>query len=299
MKKTLTSLCITLIMMCICGYANAHDDTTHVNIITPGGHNNEFLNNDDPKADTVQVTDFNIEVQEITLSVGESLQLHVNPSSVKVRWVEGSWDLLSNPVLHVDCNGLVTALKAGESYVAAESYADGNVRSNAHVTVLNQGTVKTGNKQFEPTRECDWEDVKFTLTNDGRFIAQGAFYGSGAKTNQLNYKVTDQCIFMWFEIDYADSTKSFYPQPFVLDICDCNAPAYNIYFNNSAQVVESSRSFANYAISRGSAAGGTTNTDNIFFKDDEGLIFDLNGHILQSVPEKGSYIQSGRMYYRY
>ena len=299
MNKAITLTGSTLAMMCVCIFANAQEDTTHVNIITPNEHNNEIWINDDTKADTTQVEDFTIEEQNITLSVGESLQLHVNPSSANVRWFQGAWDLSANPILVVDQNGLITALKAGESYVAVESTVDGNVRKQAQVTVLDKGSVKTGNKQFEPTKECQWEEVKFTLTNNGNFIAQGVFYGSGAKSNQLNYLVTDQCIFMWFDIDYADSTKNFYPQPFTLEISDCNALAYNIYFNNSTQVVENSRSFANYAIKRGASTGGTTQTDNILIKNDDGLIYDLNGHILISVPEKGSYIQNGKIYYNY
>ena len=299
MKKAITLTGSTLAMMCVCIFANAQEDTTHVNIITPNEHNNELWINDDTKADTTQVEDFTIEEQNITLSVGESLQLHVNPSSANVRWVQGAWDLSANPILVVDQNGLITALKAGESYVAVESTVDGNVRKQAPVTVLNQGSVKTGNKQFEPTKECQWEEVKFTLTNNGNFIAQGVFYGSGAKSNQLNYLVTDQCIFMWFDIDYADSTKNFYPQPFTLEISDCNALAYNIYLNNSTQIVETSRSFASYAIKRGSSTGGTTQTDNILIKNDNGLIYDLNGHMLISVPEKGSYIQNGKIFYNF
>ena len=278
MKKAITFTGSTLAMMCICIFANAQEGT---------------------KSDTTQVEDFTIEEQNITLSVGESLQLHVNPSSANVRWFQGAWDLSANPILVVDQNGLITALKAGESYVAVESTVDGNVRKQAPVTVLNQGSVKTGNKQLEPTKECQWEEVKFTLTNNGSFIAQGVYYGSGAKSNQLNYLVTDQCIFMWFDIDYADSTKNFYPQPFTLEISDCNALAYNIYLNNSTQIVETSRSFASYAIKRGSSTGGTTQTDNILIKNDDGLIYDLNGHILISVPEKGSYIQNGKIFYNF
>ena len=180
--------------------------------------------------------------------------------------------------------------------MAVESTVDGNVRKQAPVTVLNQGSVKTGNKQFEPTKECQWEEVKFTLTNNGNFIAQGVFYGSGAKSNQLNYLVTDQCIFMWFDIDYADSTKNFYPQPFTLEISDCNALAYNIYFNNSTQVVENSRSFANYAIKRGASTGGTTKTDKIFNINDDGLIYNLKGQKLDYIPEHDVYIKDRKIY---
>ena len=123
MKKAITLTGSTLAMMCVCIFANAQEDTTHVNIITPNEHNNELWINDDTKADTTQVDDFTIEEQNITLSVGESLQLHVNPSSANVRWVQGAWDLSANPILVVDQNGLITALKAGESYVPGTSQA--------------------------------------------------------------------------------------------------------------------------------------------------------------------------------
>ena len=235
MKKTLTTLGFTLAMMCVCSYAYAQKDTT-------------------------QVTDFTIDEQNITLMVGESFQLHVNPANAKVKWISGAWDFTVNPVSVVDQNGLVTALKAGKSYVAVESL-DGSSRKQTSVTVLDQGAVRTGCKQFEPTTECEWNDMKFTLTDEGSLIAQGTFYGSGAKNNQLNYTVSDQCIFLWFEIDYSDSTMNFYPQPFTLEINDCNAPAYNIYLNNRTQVLESNNNFASYSIRRGTSTDGTTNTE--------------------------------------
>lgn len=246
MKKAMTTLGFTIAMMCVCANAYA-------------------------QADTTQVTDFTIEEQNITLIVGESFQLHVNPSDAKVRWTSGAWDFTLNPVSVVDQNGLITALKAGTSYFAVESL-DGSSRKQTSVTVLDQGAVRKGSKQFEPTAECEWNDIKFRLTDEGTFIAQGTYYGSGSKGSQLNYMVSDQCIFLWFEIDYSDSTKNFYTQPFTLEIPDCYASAYNIYINNRTQAVESNKSFASYSIRRGSPTVGTTNTESISVKKDDAII---------------------------
>ena len=270
MKKTLTTLGFTLAMMCVCSYAYAQKDTT-------------------------QVTDFTIDEQNITLMVGESFQLHVNPANAKVKWISGAWDFTVNPVSVVDQNGLVTALKAGKSYVAVESL-DGSSRKQTSVTVLDQGAVRTGCKQFEPTTECEWNDMKFTLTDEGSLIAQGTFYGSGAKNNQLNYTVSDQCIFLWFEIDYSDSTMNFYPQPFTLEINDCNSPAYNIYINNRTQVIESNSRFASYSIRRGTSTDGTTKTERIGIKTDDNIIYNLKGQKLEYVPENEPYIKDGVIY---
>ena len=215
------------------------------------------------QSDTLQVTDFTLEEQNITLKIGESRQLHVNPANAEVIWME-SWGLAYDPVSIVDNNGLVTALRAGNSIVHVENKG-ASVMRYCQVTVADEGSVRKDKKSFDPTDECEWKDVSFSLTNDGTFIVDGTYYGSGAQTNYLNYIVTDQCIFLWFEINYEDSTKMFYPQPFSLELKDCNAGEYNIYLNNRTHVLQSQDGFVKYAIRRGSStiSGQGTGTINI------------------------------------
>ena len=243
--------------------------------------------------DTTQVEDFTLTKQSITLNIGESYQLYVSPANANVRWFS-SQSFVDNPVALVDENGLVTAVRAGQAYAAAES-KDGSIRRQCQITVTQNGSIKTGNKKFSPVNESVWQDVDFTLTNDGKFTAQGTFVGSGARENCLNYVVTDQCIYLSFEIDYEDSTKLFYSQPFSIEIEGCNASQYNIYFNNSAQVVESQKGFVRYSIARGSSVN-TTGTKRIEAKEKDGLIYNLKGQILDSKSQKGFYIHNGRKY---
>ena len=214
----------TLVMMCVSSIANAQSDTT-------------------------QVTYFTLEEHEITLKVGESHQLRVNPADAEVLWME-SFALTDNPVAIIDAKGLVTALKTGSTVVGVETKG-GFIMEYCRVNVIDEGGVRKDKKAFKPVDECQWEDVHFSLTNDGVFTAEGTYYGSGAQTNYLNYIVTDQCIFLWFEINYEDSTRMFYPQPFSLEIKDCNAQEYNIYLNNRNQLVQTNGGFVKYAIRRG------------------------------------------------
>lgn len=248
--------------------------------------------------DTTQnVADFTLEEQEITLKMGESRQLHVNPDGTTVRWME-SWNLADNPYAIVDEKGLVTALRKTNAayYVQAESL-DGSISKQCKVTVLDEGGLRKDIKAFEPADESEWTDVSFSLSNDGVFTAEGTFYGSGAKTNYLNYIATDQCVFLWFDINYEDSTKSFYPQPFSIEIGDCNAQEYTIYLNNKSKVVGTQQAFAQYTILRGTSGGGTTKADRIAIKKDDDLFFNLKGQTLNSEPEKGFYIKDGKLYH--
>lgn len=273
-------------------------DTTNVPpVITPTGE--PIINYGDEENDTAQAAvDFKLEEQELTLRIGESYQLHVNPADTKVRWWGGSWDFSDNPAFIVDDNGLVTALRTGSTDAGANllGYSSSSL---CRVTVLDEGSIRKDKKTFYPTDECEWTDVRFSLDNNGNFTADGAFFGSGAQTNYLNYMVTDQCIFMWFDINYEDSTKMFYPQPFTLEIDGCNAQEYNVYLNNRTQTVEAQDSFVRYALRRGSSINGTTNTESIIFRKDSGLIYDLNGYELKSIPDKGIYIKDGKKYFRY
>ncbi|MBO4560922.1 MAG: hypothetical protein J5705_03010 [Bacteroidaceae bacterium] len=209
--------------------------------------------------DTLQITDFELEEKEITLKIGESYQLNIDPAGTKVTWWGGTLDFSVNPVSYVDENGMVTAFRAGSSYAAAES-SEGAVRKWCQVTVLDEGSIRKDNLRLDPTDECEWTDIKLTLNNDGVFKAQGAFYGSGSQINYLNYILTDQCIFIWFDINYEDSTRMFYPQPFSLEIYGCNAKEYNVYLNNRIRNVESQGNFVRYSIQRGSSTDGQDQT---------------------------------------
>ena len=240
--------------------------------------------------DTASVVDFTLTEQSITLKIGESRQLYTNPADAKVRWMN-AWDFSVNPVALVDDNGVVTALRAGSLLAQAESL-DASVSRMCQITVLDEGCIRKNTKKFYPTNECEWTDVKFSLADDGNFTVNGVFYGSGAQTNYLHYVVTDLCIFLWFEINYEDSTRMFYPQPFSLEISDCNAQEYNVYLNNRVQVVESQGSFVKYAVSRGSSSG-TTNMESILLKKDDDVIYNLKGQKMESIPEEGVYIQNG------
>ena len=278
--KRITTILFSLVIMCMGSLANAQTDTTHV------------------------VDGFTLEEQSITLKVGESYQLHLNPADAKVRWKE-SMHPLDNYVT-VDKNGLVTALKptsantimGGITTVGAESL-DGSVSKLCKVTVLDEGSILKDKKSFAPVNECEWTEAKFTLDNNGHFKAEGSYYGSGAQTNYLNYIVTEQCIFMWFEINYEDSTKMFYPQPFTLEIDGCNAQEYNVYINNRTQTVESRNKFVRYSLRRDSYIEGSTDAEIIIIRKDEDLIYNLKGQVMESVPTKGFYIQNGHKKYSY
>lgn len=192
--------------------------------------------------------------QSITLKIGESRQLVIDPADSNIRWFE-DFDCSDYSVLVIDRYGLVTALKAGNSYVRIES-ENYDIFDYHQVSVIDEGNIRKGRKQFLPTQECEWQDIQYTLTDDGKFMAEGVYCGSGAQPGYLDYTVTDQCIFLQFDINYEDSSKMFYNQPFSLEIEDCNAPKYTIYLNNRAQVVESQNNIVRHAISRGTTISG-------------------------------------------
>jgi hypothetical protein len=234
-----------------------------------------------------------IQEQQITLTVGESYQLHVTPANAKVIWMGEPWilrtynmvkgfrdhyipqTLTEYPVSIVDDNGLVTALKTGNTVVFAESL-DGSIREQCQITVcerteqISKGVTHTsfqancGRQGLSPVSECEWEDVKFSLSENGSFEAEGTFYGSGTKDNVIYYVKTDQCIFVYFDIDYSDSTEVFYPQPFKIQINDCTAHEYTVYFRNSTGAGNEQEKFIRYNITNGSSAddnSGQTGTD--------------------------------------
>ena len=274
--KRISTLVFALVIVSLWNMANAESDTTHV-------------------------VDFTLVEQEITLRIGESYQLHVNPADAKIKWMESLYPV--NQYVTIDKNGLVTALKAtssniimgGVTNVGAES-TDGSIRKLCQVTVLDEGSIIKDRKTLDPTTECEWKDVSFSLTDDGCFKAEGTFCGSGAQTNYLNYIVTDQCIFLWFDINYEDSTKMFHTQPFNLELNNCNCQEYYIYYNNSTQVVPSRSNFTKYSIKRGSSIGNVTNAESLFIRISNAPIYDLKGQELESVPSGGIYIQNGRKY---
>jgi len=242
------------------------------------------------QGDTTNVTEFALQEHEITLSVGESYQLHITPADAPVRWMYFS-GVDTNYIAVVDNNGLVTALKAGNRAIGVES-PDGSIRQYCRVTVVNEVSLRTDRIKFEPTDECEWKDVEFSLTNDGKFSAEGVFMGNGAQPDYLNYIVTDQCVFLWFDINYEDSTKMFHNQPFNLEIENCNAQTYNVYFRNKTQVL-GSQGFVRYAIRRDSSTGGTTNVQKVLIKQDEDIIYNLKGQRIPTIPTKGMYIKNG------
>ncbi len=204
--------------------------------------------------------------QSITLRIGESRQLVIDPAASDIKWFEDlNW--IDNPVLVIDRNGLMTALRAGNSYVRIES-DDYSIFDYHQVSVLNKGYISTGQRKLYPTDECEWRDMQYTLTDNGKFIAEGVYCGSGAQPSYLNYTVTDQCIFLRFDINYEDSSKMFYNQPFYLEIEDCNAPKYTIYLNNRAQVIESHNNMVRHAISRGTSISGQDKKDtDVYYYD--------------------------------
>ena len=241
--------------------------------------------------DTTGIVGFTLEESSITLRVGESHQLCTNPANADIIWHE-SWGLSYNPVVIVDEKGLVTALNPGGSIIIAES-KNGSIMRQCVVSVLDNGNIIKGRKNYNPVDECEWKDVEFSLNNNGLFKVEGTYYGSGAQTNYLNYIVSDQCIFLWFDIDYEDSTKMFYPQQFSLEIDNCNAQAYNVYFNNGNQVVESQSCFVRYSIARGTSTGISIDDKNKIFGKENDKIYDLGGRVYQTIPKKGLYIKNG------
>lgn len=248
-----------------------------------------------------------IQEQQITLTVGESYQLHVTPSDAKVIWMGEPWilrtynmvkgfrdhynpqTLTEYPVAIVDDNGLVTALKTGNAVVFAESLDGRGIREQCQITVcertkqISKGVTRTSfqadceRQGLSPVSECEWENVKFSLSENGTFEAEGTFYGSGTKDNVIYYVTTDQCIFVYFDIDYSDSTEVFYPQPFKIQINDCTAHEYTVYFRNSTGAGNEQEKFIRYNITNGLSADdnsdqtGTDITDG--FRD---IVYPLN-----------------------
>lgn len=202
--------------------------------------------------------------QSLSLKIGESRQLVIEPADSKIGWFE-NLNCSLNPVLVIDRNGLVTALKEGDWYVRIES-AEYDIFDSHQVSVIDKGSIRKGQKQFYPTEECEWRAAQYTLTDDGKFIVEGTYGGSGVQPNYLNYIVTDQCIFLNFHIP-DENIEMFYCQPFYLEIEDCNAPKYNIYLGHKAQVVESQDNMVRHTISRGTSIFGQNieNTDEYFF----------------------------------
>ena len=240
--------------------------------------------------DTTHVTSFTLQENQITLKVGESQQLHINPADAQVRWMR-FYGVDTNYVAVVDENGLVTALKSGTRSIGVES-PNGSNMQYCQVTVTDEGSIRSDRIEIAPTNECEWQDVEFSLTNDGTFKAEGVFMGNGAQPDYLNYIVTDECVFLWFDINYEDSTMMFHYQPFNLEIGNCNAQEYKVYFRNKAQVL-GSQGFVRYAIRRNSSTGGTTNVQKVLIKQDEDIIYNLKGQRFPTIPTKGMYIKNG------
>lgn len=301
--KKIATLTLMLAIMDLTVYGTEPADTTQVvsdttQVVPDINPQDPDYNYGDDQTDTAQVAgEFKLVEQNIILKIGESRQLHVTPNDAKVNWFE-SWGLANNPVTIIDENGMVTALRSGNDVVGVETIG-GSSMKYCNVTIIDEGSIRKDRKQLNPTNEIEWTGVKFTLTNSGMFIAEGTYYGNGAQTNYLNYTVTDQCIFMWFEINYEDSTKMFYPQPFTLEIDDCNAQEYNVYLNNRTLTVESQPKFSKYALTRGSSAGDVTKAESIVIRKDDGIIYDLKGHKLELPPASGIYIKNGKKYYCY
>lgn len=241
--------------------------------------------------DTTHVTSFTLQENQITLKVGESQQLHINPADAQVRWMR-FYGVDTNYVAVVDENGLVTALKSGTRAIGVES-PDGSNMQYCQVTVTDQGSIRSDRIEFAPANECEWKDVEFSLTNDGKFKAEGVYMGNGAQPDYLNYIVTDECVFLWFDINYEDSTMMFHYQPFNLEIENCNAQTYNVYFRNKSLVMGPQETFVRYAVSR----GGTTEIERIVINREEGVIYDLKGLPVMDIPKNGFYIKDGKIIY--
>jgi hypothetical protein len=253
------------------------------------------------QSNTTQVDAFTLDEQSITLIIGESRQLHITPANANAKWMESMYP--NDAYLTIDENGWVTALKAtytntvmgGVTNVGAIS-SDGRTIKTCQVTVLDEGNIIKVRKALPPTDECEWKDVSFSLSDDGVFKAEGTYCGNGAQTDYLNYIVTDQCIFLWFDINYEDSTKMFYPQPFSLELNGCNNQDYYIYYKNTMQVVQPTSTFTRFSIARGWSIGETTNAESISIIKNDDAIYNLNGQEQEGEPARGIYIQNGQKY---
>ena len=241
--------------------------------------------------DTTHVTGFALQEHQITLKVGESQQLHISPADAHVRWMR-FYGVDTNYVAVVDENGLVTALKSGTRAIGVES-PDGSNMQYCQVTVTDEGSIRSDRIEFEPTDECEWKDVEFSLTNDGKFKVEGVYMGNGAQPDYLNYIVTDECVFLWFDINYEDSTMMFHYQPFSLEIENCNAQVYNVYFKNKSLVMGPQETFVRYAVRR----GGTTEIERVIINREDGVFYDLKGLPVTDVPKSGFYIKNGKIIY--
>ena len=208
--------------------------------------------------DTTHVTSFTLQENQITLKVGESQQLHINPADAQVRWMR-FYGVDTNFVAVVDENGLVTALKSGTRSIGVES-PNGSNMQYCQVTVTDEGSIRSDRIEIAPTNECEWQDVEFSL---------------------------------WFDINYEDSTMMFHYQPFSLEIENCNAQTYNVYFRNKSLVMGPQETFVRYAVRR----GGTTEIERIVINREEGVIYDLKGLPVMDIPKNGFYIKDGKIIY--
>lgn len=254
--------------------------------------------------DTTTVGSFSIEEQELTMAVGESLQLHVLPSDSKVRWsssLHNVFEEVSGGVVFVDDNGFVTAIKKGNTFVQAEM--NGNYMNCLIEVTENENGIRRGSRQIEPAAETKEYVAPLFSLQDGIFSVEGVYQGSGAQPSILKYVVTDECIFLDFEINYADSTKSFYQQPFSIEIEDCQAESYTVYFGYFGRMTgnvddTTAPQYAMYSISRG---GGTTRLEEQMMEQLEennvdAVLYDLSGRMIKTAPGKGIYIRNGHKY---
>lgn len=191
------------------------------------------------------------EEQSITLKIGESRQLLLDPADAGYYW----WPDLNfrdNQVLTIDKDGVVTGLLAGESYVRIEPFDGEKPIINFPVTVIENGRIRKGRKSLDPADECEWQEMQYSLTVDGKFIVEGTFYRNGTQPDYIDYIVTDQCIYLDFVInDEADSAQMFV-QPFKIEIEGCYAPKYRIYHSYDAQIIETQGNDASKTIVRSS-----------------------------------------------
>ena len=192
--------------------------------------------------DTLAQKEFSLNVEELTLRVGETFQLELTwlypeLSSAYSKYITYS---SGTDVVSVDDQGLIVARREGETYV----YVAGNgVTHTCHVTVLK------GNGEHERQRgrmtlplgeQFGYCPEKFEVTLEGNTMRlQGTFWGHACVPSELEYDILDGAAYFKIHTSYEDSTCTdgwegsfMVSQSIDVSFDKCTADVYLVYINN-------------------------------------------------------------------
>ena len=192
--------------------------------------------------DTLAQKEFSLNVEELTLRVGETFQLELTwlypeLSSAYSKYITYS---SGTDVVSVDDKGLIVARREGETYV----YVAGNgVTHTCHVTVLK------GNGEHERQRgrmtlplgeQLGYCPDHFEVTLTGNTMRlQGTFWGHACVPSELEYDILDGAAYFKIHTSYEDSTCTdgwegsfMVSQSIDVSFDKCTADVYLVYINN-------------------------------------------------------------------